>query len=83
MFVPQLAKIFGSDFVDAQMRKFNGNGTAILYELSRTHWKAIDQPGERCSEEAERPDTLECITRYVESKVCNRERNVPNDIILL
>jgi hypothetical protein len=39
------------------------------YELSKTHWKALDQHDEKCDSDNKSNDVSECIKTYLETKV--------------
>ena len=36
------------------------------YKIKRTHWKAMDKPEKKCSEETTEVNTTVCITNYIE-----------------
>ena len=38
------------------------------HRLGRTKWKTLDRGGERCLDSEVRPNTLTCITRFIEEK---------------
>ena len=36
------------------------------YKIKRTHWKAIDRPEKKCTEQTTEVDTTKCIARHIE-----------------
>ena len=39
------------------------------YKIKRTHWKAMDRPEKKCSEEATEANTTMCITNHIEQTI--------------
>ena len=68
MFIPNAVMAFGSDYKMFTIR--TSSETRIYYKylkVSRTHWKHLDNPNDRCTNEA--TNTATCIARYIALKI--------------
>ena len=78
MYIPKIDKIFGSEFLSlqvdsARMKKAKEQGTAYhistVYNMAKTHWKALDTPLKRCRSETKEANTTTCIVQFLENKI--------------
>ena len=77
MYVPKMDKIFGSEFialqVDSARMKAKKSGTEYqiitVYNLAKTHWKALNTPHKRCRSENIEANTTKCIVQFLENRI--------------
>ena len=68
MFVPNSVMAFGSTYKMFTIRTSTVRRTYYRYlKVSRTHWKHLDNPNERCINEG--TNTTFCIAEYIASKI--------------
>jgi hypothetical protein len=68
MFMPSYTKLFGSTVNIFRLDLKATKGIGQQFEITRTRWKALDQPKARCDSSNESQDTMKCITEYVETQ---------------
>ena len=57
--------MYGSDMINVNFEK--GKETRMLYDLSMTEMRAVDQPNQRCSNDEEPPNLSRCLVESIES----------------
>ena len=75
MFLPNFDKKFGSHYLKIESpskRQSIKDLTKKYYqdfEISRTHWKQVDNPELRCEPTRRTGNTTKCITKHLEGKI--------------
>lgn len=71
MYVPKQDDAFGSAYFFYGLRGHDLRNTSYYqsYLLTRTRWKTLNTPSQRCDEGNAAANTTQCITRYLEQKV--------------
>jgi hypothetical protein len=68
MYIPSFSRVFGSVMKQFQLDQNASVGNFQQFEITRTQWKALDQPSDRCNSTHDNPDTMACITEYIETE---------------
>ena len=73
MFVPNYASIFGSDMkymnLDGEYSTNKPKRLSQYLKFTRTNWKAIDSPKERCDDTTKDADVTSCIRRFISHRI--------------
>ena len=67
MFVPNAVMAFGSDYKMFTIRTSTTRTYIKHLKVSRTHWKHLDNPNARCTNEA--TNTTTCIAKYIALRI--------------
>ena len=69
MYIPKQDDAFGSSYFFKGLGAPSNKSYYRSYLVTRTRWKTISTPNQRCDDGNSAANTTTCITRYIEQKV--------------